>query len=106
MGYTPQTVDGIWPKNVPEGKQVNGFTGELEDAPPNDVSPSPLEQRLAAMGSTAYREDGGDQFTKTGSFGGTTAQVTDDDAQDTGEDDGDGVSIQPTGNDGTASTEG
>jgi hypothetical protein len=80
---TPPTSSGPWPKKVPEGKQVNGFTGELEDAPPNDVSASPLEQRLVAMGSTAYREGDkgglGDQFTTTQNFG-THAekQITDE----------------------------
>lgn len=36
---------------VPAGKQINGFTGELEDAAPLSLAPSPAEQRrLAATG--------------------------------------------------------
>jgi len=31
--------------DVPVGKQVNGFTGELEDAAPLNLAPSPTDQR-------------------------------------------------------------
>lgn len=34
--------------NVPVGKKVNGFTGELEDAAPLTLAPSPTDQRILA----------------------------------------------------------
>jgi len=36
-------------KDVPEGKQVNGFTGELEDAAPDSIAPAPIDQVHANM---------------------------------------------------------
>lgn len=33
-------------REVPEGKQVNGFTGELEDVAPLSLNPDPAEQRV------------------------------------------------------------
>jgi hypothetical protein len=34
--------------DVPAGKKVNGFTGELEDAAPLTLAPSPTDQRILA----------------------------------------------------------
>jgi len=33
-------------RQAPEGKQFNGFSGELEDAAPLSLNPDPAEQRI------------------------------------------------------------
>lgn len=36
-------------KEIPAGKRINTFTGELEDAPPLSIAPSPADQRILSM---------------------------------------------------------
>lgn len=36
-------------REIPEGKQVNGFTGELEDKAPLFLNPDPADQRRLEM---------------------------------------------------------